>query len=58
MEFEIDDFASACWRSEDDNAAGANHAPRWYADRIGGEHTGVWDPEGARQEQAPQPGQF
>jgi len=56
MEFEIDDFASACWRSEDDGTVDANHAPRWCEDRIGGEHTGVWDPEGAREEHSPQAG--
>ena len=44
MEFELEEFIIDAWLDEDE-PAGANHAPGWCRDRTDSDQTGVWIPE-------------
>ena len=45
MEFELEEFIIDAWLDEEDDPAGANHAPAWCHDRTDSAQTGVWIPE-------------
>lgn len=44
MEFELEEFIIDAWLDEEE-PAGANHAPAWCHERTDSAQTGVWIPE-------------